>query len=140
MFQHHHPPADITLASISGQLQTVLAELANLTGIIIAMSTTTTTLATEITALQADVAAEQGADASAITALNGLSAALQTVISQQQAAGVTPDQLAALTAFDQTLQQNTTALAAAIAANPLPATPGASGASGASGAASAHRR
>ncbi len=78
-----------------------------------------------ITALQADVAADTTAVASAITLIDGFAAQLAAAIAAAQAAGGTPAQLQALTDLHTAVTANTAGLSAAVAANtpPPPAGP-----------------
>ncbi len=80
-------------------------------------------LDTRITQLQTDVTAQKGTVASALTLLQGLSAALQDVLAKLTAAGVTPAQLQSLVDLDAAVVANTQSLAAGVAANPVPPTP-----------------
>lgn len=90
------------------------------------MSGTVNTLATEITQLQADVAAETTVNQSAVTLISGFAQKLADAIAAAQAAGGTPEQLAALDALHTAISNDTASLSAAVAANttpPAPATP-----------------
>lgn len=92
------PPAEPTLAEIKGLLLAIYYREGK--------------MQTDLTQLQADVAAETTADQSAITLLQGLKAALD-------AAGTDP---VALKVLSDQIEQNTAALAAAVTAN-TPAPP-----------------
>lgn len=68
--------------------------------------------------LTADVAAETAANQSAITLIQGFAAQLAAAVAAAQAAGATPAQLQALTDLAAGVENNTAALAAAVAAQP----------------------
>lgn len=72
--------------------------------------------------LTADVQAETTANASAITLINGFSQRLTDAIAAAQAAGATPEQLAALDDLSGAIEQNSAQLATAVTAN-TPAAP-----------------
>ena len=76
----------------------------------------------DITALQAEVAADTVAENAAIKLINGIQAQIETAVAAANAAGATPAQLKAITDLGATLTANTTALAAAVAANTPAAT------------------
>lgn len=100
-------------------------------------------LQSAIDQLRQDVAQQTSVTQSAVTLLNGIPALIQDAISKAQAAGATPDQMAALHELDASIQQQTQALAQAVSANtpanggggssqPQPPAPGATdGSSGA---------
>lgn len=85
------------------------------------VSTNQDTIAAEITALQAAVAQETSVNQSAVTLISGFSAQLAAAVAAAEAAGATSDQLTALNQLSQTVTTNSTALAAAVAANTTPA-------------------
>lgn len=78
------------------------------------------TIASELADLQARVTAQTSVNQSAVTLLQGLSALLQTAISN---AGLTPDQASAFDQVKAQMDSNSSALSAAVVAN----TPAASG-------------
>jgi hypothetical protein len=79
-----------------------------------------TALDTQIQALQTAVANAAGVEQSAVTLLQGLSAAIATILTQLAASGVTQTQLQSLTDLSTAITTQTTQLAAAVAANPVP--------------------
>ena len=81
------------------------------------------TLASEIDALKADVAAQTSAVQSAKTFITGLSTQLSSAVAAAAAAGATADQLKALSDLDASVKANTSDLAAAIVANTAVAPP-----------------
>ena len=89
------------------------------------------TFANEMSKLQADVTAQSTVIASATAAFQGLAAQLSAVEAELSAAGVTPEQVASLTAVRTALEANSAALAAAIPANTPAVSTGATGATGA---------
>lgn len=107
------------LDCVADRLEAMSVQLNHLNGVIQHMSGT---LSADITTLQADVTAQAGAIQSAVTLIQGFNAALQAALQAAQNAGATPEQLQALTDLDTSLQSNTSSLAQAVAANPLPAT------------------
>jgi uncharacterized coiled-coil protein SlyX len=72
----------------------------------------------EITALTADVAAEQGAVDSAVALLNGIAQKIADAVAAALAAGATPAQLQAITDAKTAIEAQTASLSAAVAANP----------------------
>lgn len=116
-----HAP-DPRIGQILANQNLTLALLRNLSTQVQRMSGT---LDTVIAQLVADVTAQSGVIASNTTLLQGISAQLQAALAAAQAAGATAAQLAQLTALDQSIQANTTALVDAAAANPLPTPPAA---------------
>jgi len=71
----------------------------------------------KISALQAAVAEETTVEQSAITLLNGLSEQLAAALQAAQNAGATPEQLASFDTLAGAISNNSTALAASVAAN-----------------------
>jgi chromosome segregation ATPase len=71
----------------------------------------------DIAALQAEVAQETSVTESAIALLDGIPKMIADAVAAAQAAGATPEQLAAIEALSTSLQTQTTNLAAAVAAN-----------------------
>jgi hypothetical protein len=104
--------ADIlrSLARIEGNISILLATLSNVRG-------TMAKLDDDIAALQAEVTQETSVTESAIALLDGIPKMIADAVAAAQAAGATPEQLAAIEALSTSLQTQTTNLAAAVAAN-----------------------
>lgn len=95
------------------------------------------TIASEIAALTASVAAETSVEASAVTLIDGFAAQLAAAIAAAAAAGATPAQLQSLNTLTTTMGTSSTDLARAVAQNiqgggtPSVSSPGAGTVSGA---------
>ncbi len=76
-----------------------------------------TALDTEIAALTAQVATDTTVEGSAVTLIQGFAKQLAAAVAAATANGATPAQLASLTALGTTVETNSAALAAAVAAN-----------------------
>jgi hypothetical protein len=88
---------------------------------LIDMNATVASLPSEIAALQAAVANEVTVEQSAITLINGIPAMIANAVAAAQAAGATPDQLAALATLQTQISSSATALAAAVTGAPAAA-------------------
>jgi hypothetical protein len=105
------------LAGIDRKLDCVLSLLEK----VITMSDT---VQNELNALTAAVANETTIDQSAVTLIQGIPALIQAAVNAALAEGATPTQLASFSALNAQLQQNATALQAAVTANtPAPQAP-----------------
>ncbi len=74
-------------------------------------------LDTEIAALTAQVATDTTVEGSAVKLIQGFAAQLAAAVAAAGANGATPTQLASLTDLGKTVETNSAALAAAVAAN-----------------------
>jgi hypothetical protein len=77
----------------------------------------------DVERLRDEVTVQTGVMQSAATLLTRISVQMKAGLSAASAAGATPEQLASLSMLDATLQDQTTALAAAVAANTPAMTP-----------------
>lgn len=81
-----------------------------------------TTVQEAIDALTADVAQETSVNQSAITLIQGIPALISAAVAAAQAAGATPDQLAAFDSLNSTIAANSAALSSAVTSGtPAPA-------------------
>jgi hypothetical protein len=120
-------------SALPKSLVTFSFQLAALTDQVNKMSGTTDNLASEISALQGKVASLTDAEKAAEATMDGLAQLVKDGVAQAQAAGATPEQLAALTALGEQIDANKAALAAAVTrdtpqgvvASPAPASGGA---------------
>lgn len=105
---HVYPDAGPTLARIEGLLQALIEKVDSMS----------TDLQTRLDALVSTVTEVEGTEQSAIVALQGITTIVQGLRDDLQRLGVTPEQLAAVDDATARLNETSTALAAAVAANP----------------------
>lgn len=84
---------------------------------LVRMNATADSLSSELTSLQTAVANEISVEQSAIALINGIPQLIANAVAQAQAAGATPDQLAALSNLQTQIGSSASALAAAVTAN-----------------------
>lgn len=116
---HHHYCHDPALDEIRACLDVIREQLHTIHRDIHAMSAT---LQDAITALQAEVAAENSVIDSAVLLINGFAGQLAAAIAAATAAGATTAQLQSLTDLGTSITSKQSELAAAVAANTPPAT------------------
>jgi hypothetical protein len=104
------------------KLDKIIAILATIQAEMLIMSATVSTIDSDIAELQSDVAALTTTVGSAVALIDGFAAQLAAAQSAALAAGATPEELSVLTALHASISAQTTALAAAVAAN-TPAAP-----------------
>lgn len=119
---HIHGITDV-VGPLMGLLEKIIQGQNELKQEIQTMSGTQNQLDAEIAALTAQVTANTTAEGSALVLLNGIPAMIAAAVAAAQAAGATPDELAAITNLQTTLAASAAPLAAAVTSNTPPAGP-----------------